>query len=82
MVIPFKEFRKIKDSLPDGSINKIAAELQMDEETVRNYFGGSNYQRGRVSGVHFEKGADGGFVRLEDEKVLECAKKILDELSV
>ena len=36
--ITFNELRKIKDSLPDGSIRKMALEFEVTEETVRNYF--------------------------------------------
>ena len=33
--ITFNELRKIKDSLPDGSIKKIAEEFKVTEETCR-----------------------------------------------
>ena len=36
--ITFNELRKIKDALPHGSIAKIAEELGLDNDTVRNYF--------------------------------------------
>ena len=39
MYITFKELRNIKHSLPTGSIARIANELKMEEQTVRNYFG-------------------------------------------
>ena len=81
MVITFQELRKIKDSLPAGSMKRIANELQLNEETVRNYFGGSNYKRGGATGIQFERGANGGFVRIDDEKVYQEALKILDETS-
>ena len=45
--ITFNELRKIKDSLPDGSIRKIAEEFNVSVETVRNYFGGANYESGK-----------------------------------
>ena len=35
--ITFNELRKIKDSLPDGSTHRIADELGLSVETVRNY---------------------------------------------
>ena len=41
--ITFNELRRIKDSLPDGSMHRIADELNVTTQTVRNYFGGSNY---------------------------------------
>ena len=42
--ITFNELRRIKDSLPDGSMQRIADELGLSVETVRNYFGGHNYK--------------------------------------
>ena len=40
--ITFNELRRIKDSLPSGSMHRIADELNMTVETVRNFFGGWN----------------------------------------
>jgi len=79
MVITFQEFRKIKDSLPPGSMKRIAEELHISEETVRNYFGGTNYKWGNSPDVHFERGVNGGFVRVDDEIIYNAALKILDE---
>lgn len=76
--ITFNQLRKIKDSLPDGSMQSIAEELNLDVETVRNYFGGWNYNRGKSLGVHFEKGPDGGIVELDDATILNLAQDILD----
>ncbi len=78
MKITFNELRRIKDSLPDGSIHKIADELEINVETVRNYFGGYNYQKGQSVGVHIEEGPDGGIVELDDTAILDRAKQILD----
>ena len=50
--ITFNELRRIKDSLPDGSMQRIADELGLSVETVRNYFGGHNYKDGSGCGVH------------------------------
>ncbi len=82
MVITFEELRHIKDSLPHGSIERIANELNFDMDTVRNYFGADHYQGpNKIADVHFEKGAHGGTVKLEDTKILECARKILNEVN-
>lgn len=79
-VFLFNELRKIKDSLPDGSMKKIAAELNVSTDTVRNYFGGANYERGASVGVHYEQGGpDGGIVQIDDTKILELAQRILAE---
>ncbi|MBS2211328.1 DNA-binding protein [Carboxylicivirga mesophila] len=75
--ITFNQLRKIKDSLPDGSIRTIAEELNLDVETVRNYFGGANYDRGKSVGIHLEQGPDGGIVELDDTTILEMAREIL-----
>ena len=37
IMITFDELRRIKDSLPTGSMQKIADELGISPETVRNY---------------------------------------------
>ena len=77
--ITFNELRRIKDSLPDGSMQRIADELGLSAETVRNYFGGHNYQDGSGCGVHIEPGTDGGMVQLDDTTILEMAQRILEE---
>ena len=77
--IPFKELRRIKDSLPEGSIHKIADQLNMTDQSVRNYSGGSNYEYGINMGVHIEPGPDGGYVVLDDTKILDMALEILGE---
>ena len=43
--ITFNELRKIKDSLPSGSMHRIADELGLNVDTVRNFFGGHNFMR-------------------------------------
>lgn len=62
--ISFNELRKIKDCLPDGSMHKIADRLNINVQTVRNYFGGTNYSFGKNCGLHIEPGPDGGIVVL------------------
>jgi len=76
--ITFNQLRKIKDSLPDGSMRTIAEELNLDVETVRNYFGGANYDRGKSVGIHLEPGPDGGVVELDDTTILDMANDILN----
>ena len=78
--ITFNELRKIKDSLPDGAIHKIANEFNIEDETVRNYFGGANYDRGKSVGLHLEPGPNGGIVLLDDIKILLRAEEILSEV--
>jgi hypothetical protein len=77
--ISFNELRRIKDNLPDGSIHKIASELGVPVETVRNYFGGHNYKDGTSCGVHIEPGPDGGIIELDDTDILDMALLILKE---
>ena len=79
--VTFNELRRIKDNLPDGSIQRIADELGVSVETVRNYFGGHNYDDGKSCGVHIEPGPDGGIVMLDDSTILEKALVILGETS-
>lgn len=76
--ITFNELRKIKDSLPSGSSQRIADELGVTVETVRNYFGGYNYKNGKSVGVHIEPGPDGGLVMLDDTVILDMALEILE----
>jgi len=75
--ITFNQLRKIKDSLPQGSIRSIAESLNLNVETVRNYFGGSDYVRGNCIGIHIEQGPDGGIVELDDTTILDMARNIL-----
>lgn len=78
--ITFNELRKIKDSLPSGSMHRIADELNLDVETVRNFFGGQNFKNGKSVGIHLEPGPDGGLVMLDDTTVLDKALMILREV--
>lgn len=77
--ITFNELRKIKDSLPDGSTHRIADELGISVETVRNYFGGQNFDDGTSCGIHIEPGPNGGIVVLDDTTIYERALQILAE---
>ena len=75
--ITFNDLRALKDKLPDGSIQQIAAELGMKPETVRNYFGGYDYKKGESVGIHMEPGPNGGIVVLDDTTIFDKALKIL-----
>jgi len=77
--ITFNELRKIKDQLPSGSMKQIAEKLDMDEETVRNYFGGRNFDRGHSVGIHFEQGPDGGIVTFDDTTILDLAIQMINK---
>ncbi len=77
--ITFNELRKVKDSLPSGSMTKIADELGLEKETVRNYFGGHNFKDGKSCGMHIEPGPDGGLVMLDDTQILDIALRILED---
>lgn len=47
--ITFNELRKIKDSLPSGSMHRIADELGLHVDTVRNFSEDIILKRVRVS---------------------------------
>ena len=79
MNITFNELRRIKDQLPDGSIHRIARELDLNVETVWNYFGGYSHPEGRPMGVHIEEGPNGGVVALDDTRILAIASRIVSE---
>ena len=78
--ITFNELRKIKDSLPSGSMHRIADELNMSVVTVRNFFGGHNFNTGKSVGIHLEPGPDGGLVMLHETTLLDKPIDILKEI--
>ena len=78
MNLTFKDLRDIKHALPTGSISRIASELNVDEQTVRNYFGAQKYDQGGIAGIQVEPGPDGGIVHLEDTRILDLAKQIIE----
>ena len=79
MNITFEELRRIKHALPTGSVKRIADELQLEEQTVRNYFGAKKYENGQIVSQHIQPGPDGGIVSLEDETILKVARRIIEE---
>ena len=76
MNITLDELRTIKHNLPTGSIWKIADELNLDEQVVRNYFGAHHLEN---SGNHIQPGPNGGIVHIEDERILNLAKRLIQE---
>ena len=77
--ITFNELRRIKDSLPDGSMHQIADKLNLTVQTVRNYLGGLNYEYGNNCGLHIEPGPEGGYVILDDTQILDMALEMLEK---
>lgn len=78
MLIRFSDLRRVKDSLPHGSMKKIANDLNLDVQTVKNYFGAQNYEKGNYMEAHYEQG-NGGIVELNDSSIYEYALKLLKE---
>lgn len=79
MNITFAELRRIKHNLPTGSIKRIADELEMDEQTIRNYFGAEKYKDGVTVDRHVQPGPNGGIVQLDDTRILELAQRLIQE---
>jgi hypothetical protein len=64
----FNRLRAVKDSLPHGSMDAIAAELNISGEDVRAYFNGEG-----TADYHLEPGPDGGIVVFSNTRILEVA---------
>ena len=79
MNITFNELRELKHRLPTGSVKRIAQELNIDEQTVRNYFSAGRNGKGSVEDIYVEPGPEGGIVHLEDTTILEVAKRIISQ---
>ena len=77
MHISFDELRQIKHMLPTGGVSKIAHDLNIDEQTVRNYFGAKKFQDGKIVDLHIQPGPAGGYVELEDTDILNKAKELI-----
>lgn len=78
-IITFNQLRKFKSQLPEGTIHQIADRLNLPVQTVRNYFGGTDYDKGSNMGIHIEPGPDGGYVTLDDTRILDMAEEILNK---
>jgi energy-converting hydrogenase A subunit M len=81
MEITLDELRRIKHTLPQGSISRIAKELNIDEQEVRDFFSRPKL-KDAVSDWHYEPGHGGGVIKLHNTSILDCAKKILNESSI
>lgn len=79
MNITFNELRKLKHSLPTGSVKRIANKLDIEEQTVRNFFGAQKNVDGVLVGWHLEPGPDGGIFNVEDTAIYDEAQLILEE---
>jgi len=79
MNITFNELRTLKHKLPHGSVKRIADSLNIDEQTVRNYFGAHKLDDGSIVDQHIQPGPEGGIVHLEDTTIYEMAMDILKE---
>ncbi len=79
MNISYNELRKLKHSLPTGSVSRIAKALGIEEQTVRNFFGAKKAEDGQLVGWHLEPGPDGGIVNIADKSIYNEAVKILEE---
>lgn len=79
MNISFEELREIKHQMPSGSVSRIAKELNISEQTVRNYFGANKYEEGATTGTHVQPGPHGGVVSIEDTTILDLAKQIIQD---
>jgi predicted transcriptional regulator len=79
MNITFEELRRIKHALPTGGVKRIADELNIEEQTVRNYFGAKKYENGQIVSQNIEPGPDGGIVHLDDDTILNLATRIIEE---
>ena len=77
MTITFNELRRIKDRLPEGSVQHIAEQLGVEIDTVRNYFGGDHFEGGQTVGIHYEPGPDGGIVHIDDDSILNMAMELI-----
>lgn len=81
MNITFEELRSIKHQLPTGSVSQIAKELDIAEQTVRNYFGAKKFDQGETTGNHLQPGPQGGVVSIEDDTILQAAIRLLSSSS-
>jgi hypothetical protein len=78
MNLTLEQLREMKHKLPTGSISKIASELNLEEQYVRNFFG-STIGGTHPDNWHHEQGPNGGIVHFEDTRIFDVAQRILSE---
>lgn len=76
MNVSYSDLRRLKHALPTGSVTRIAREMNLPEQTVRQYFGADGFS---TSGNHLQPGPNGGVVRLQDPRIYNAAQRILRE---
>lgn len=79
MNITYDELRQLKHRLPTGSVKRIATELGINEQTVRNFFGAKKAKDGELVGWHLDPGPHGGIMNISDPSIFNLAQKILEE---
>ena len=79
MNISYEELREIKHQMPSGSVKRIASQLGINEQTVRNYFGANKFEEGSLTGKHIQPGPNGGVGSLQDTTILKMAQDIIQQ---
>lgn len=69
----FNRLREVKDSLPHGSMDRIAEEVGMSGEEVRSFFRGETSDH---NGIHMEQGPEGGVIEMDNTRILEVALRL------
>ncbi len=78
--ISFNDLRRIKDSLPDGSMHKIADQLNCTVQTVRKTTSeAATMSLVRIVAFTLSRGPHGGIVVLDDTTIYDMAIAILEE---
>ena len=78
IILSYKELRRIKDSLPSGSMRAIAKRLNVKESLVRSFF---RAEKAEDLGFYMESGPDGGLLFIDNSKILDAAFEILKTMN-
>ena len=84
MEISLQELKRIKHALPVGAITRIANDLNIEEQIVRDFFVGRQ-PKNRKEIVEFhrdDKSHNSGLVHFEDISILSIALQIIEESSM